>query len=36
VARTGDFTAAVEAAAVSLGAPFNPDVYWSIWRGDTP
>jgi hypothetical protein len=36
VARTGDFTAAIEAAAVLHGVPFNPDVYWSTWRVDTP
>jgi len=36
VARTGDFTAAIEVAAVLHGVPFNPAVYWSTWRVDTP
>jgi hypothetical protein len=36
VARTEDFTAAIEAAAVLNGVPFNPDVYWATWRVDTP
>ena len=36
VARTGDFTAAIEAAAVLYGVPFNPAVYWATWRVDTP
>ena len=31
-----DFTAAIEAAAVLYGVPFNPDVYWATWRVDTP
>jgi hypothetical protein len=35
-ARTEDFTAAIEAAAVLYGVPFNPDVYWSTWRVDAP
>ncbi len=36
VARTEDFTAAVEAAAVLYGVPFNPAVYWATWRVDLP
>jgi hypothetical protein len=36
VARTGDFTAAIEAAAVYYGVPFNPSAYWATWRVDTP
>jgi hypothetical protein len=36
VARTEDFTAAVEAAAVQYGVPFNADAYWATWRVDTP
>ena len=36
VARTGDFTAAIEAAAVLYGVPFKPDAYWATWRVDTP
>lgn len=36
VARTVDFTAAVEAAAVADGLSFDPDAYWSAWRVDRP
>jgi aminopeptidase N len=36
VARTEDFTAAIEAAAVAYGVPFDPGTYWDTWRVDTP
>jgi hypothetical protein len=36
VARTQDFTAAVEAAAAGYGVPFDAATYWSRWRVDTP
>jgi len=36
VARTGDFTAAIEEAAVRFGVAFDPASYWAAWRVDTP
>jgi hypothetical protein len=37
VTRTGDFTAAIEAAAVRDGLPdFDPGAYWAAWRVDRP
>jgi Peptidase family M1 domain len=36
VARTADFTAAVEAAAAEDGLDFDADAYWSAWRVDRP
>jgi len=36
VARTADFTTAIQGAVVLYGVPFNPDVYWSTWRVDAP
>jgi len=36
VARTEDFTAAIEAAAILYGVPFKPDVYWDTWQVGTP
>jgi hypothetical protein len=35
VACTGDFTAAIVAATVVYGMPFNLDVYWATSRVDT-
>ncbi|MFN8233792.1 MAG: M1 family aminopeptidase [Actinomycetota bacterium] len=34
IARTADFTAAVEAAAAADGLAFDADAYWSAWRVD--
>jgi hypothetical protein len=36
VARTEDFIAAIEAAAVKYGVAFDPGAYWDNWRLDTP
>jgi hypothetical protein len=36
VARTADFTAAVEAAMAADGLTFDADAYWSAWRVDRP
>lgn len=36
VARTGDFTAAIEAAAAQYLPGFDPDAFWATWRVDTP
>jgi hypothetical protein len=34
VTRTEDFKAAIEAAAIADGLPFNPATYWAAWRVD--
>jgi hypothetical protein len=34
VTRTGDFKAAIEAAAIADGMAFNPATYWAAWRVD--
>ncbi len=37
VARTEDFTAAIEAAALQVPpVPFDADAYWATWRVDAP
>jgi aminopeptidase N len=36
VARTADFTAAVEEAAQQYGVALDPGAYWATWRVDTP
>ena len=34
VARTEDFKAVIENAAISDGLSFDPDAYWALWRVD--